>query len=252
MTTLKPTKLFSRVAILLATFLGSVACGLWLMGLNEKRMHQPVRARVFFWCAVLFCVSFFAFLMCVPENIQTAIPTSAFAAGQLGMMFGLYNATQKNRLATAVAEGRAKYVGIWQGLLCGLLSLALIFALLAGAAYFGAFPPFAGEHFRFGAFAHEVYYENVSETEAQEIAVALDELGHFDFFDFPIYFHINKIDDRLQITFPYEDKKILTSKEVQEYFKNLKESLRRDYNKDVDIILLYDGLTDSAFQKIES
>lgn len=250
MTTPKPIKLFSRAAIVLATFVGSLACGLWLMGLNEKRLHKPVQARVYFWSAVLFCASFFAFLVWVPENIQTAIPTSVFVAGQLGILYGLFNALQKKRLATEVAEGRARYAGLWQGLLCGILSMALILSLLVGAAYFGAFPPFAGEHFRFGAFAHEVYYENVSEAEAQELAVALDELGHFDFFDFSIYFQINRVDGRLQLTFPYEDQKILTSKEVQDYFKNLKESLARDYHKDVDIILFYDGLTDSAFQKI--
>lgn len=236
--------------MLLATFMGSLACGLWLMGLNEKRLQKPFQARVFFWSAILFCVSFFAFLMWVPEKIQTAIPSSVFLGGQLGLMVGLYNGMQKKRIAAAVHDGLAKHAGVWQAFLWGLVSLLLIAGLLITAAYFGAFPPFSGQHFRFGAFGHEVYYENISETEANELTAALDELGHFDFFDYPIYFQISKENDHLQITFPYEDKNILTSKEVEDYFKGLKESLKRDYHKDVDIILLYDGLTDSAFQKI--
>lgn len=245
-----PIKLFSRTSIIVATVLGTLASGLCLMGFNEMRLKRSTAARIYFWSAVLFCVSLFAFLMLVPERIQVVIPYSVHLMWQLGVVMGLYWGLQNQRIQTLLNEKRATFAGVWQAFLFGLSSVIVILACLLVAAYFGAFPPFPGHHFKFGAFEHEIYYDNVTEIEAEEIAVALDELGHFDFFNESIYFQINRVDNRLQITFPYDDEAVLTSKQLQDYFTELKTSLLRDYNIDVDIIILYDGLTDSAFLKV--
>lgn len=121
--------LFRISAIGLATVLGSVLAGGWLIAMNYAALGRPAQARKARWFSLLALIAVLALSMLVPEQV----PSAVFVVVQVLGTVHLARALQGEAIAARAASGRPMRSN-WLAAGISLVFLVLLLVLLVGAA----------------------------------------------------------------------------------------------------------------------
>ncbi len=122
-------KLYSLGAIVLATFLGSIPAGGWLVAMNYWRTKQSGHAWLTLLGAFVLTVVAFAIAFVLPENV----PSFAILMPQLAIAYFASKILQGELLARHIAAGGrfcSKWAAAGWGLLCAILLVSILFVVL--------------------------------------------------------------------------------------------------------------------------
>lgn len=131
--------LFRPSGVYIATFMGSMLAGGWVLAMNHDALGQPELARKARWGGAIGTIAIVALSLLLPEQI----PGIVYLMPQLfAASYWLKTTPQGDAIAARVAAGlpmRSNWAAAGIGLLAALALLAVVAAMIGVAIYgFGA------------------------------------------------------------------------------------------------------------------
>ena len=165
--------LYDQGAVVLATFLGSIAAGAAVLAINFHRLGKPILAWTTFGLGVIVSVAVTAVVMMLPDNF----PMMYCWIPQLIAMSLIAKANQGEAVTYHLAHGGAKG-SYWKAAGIGLIGLAVVGGALLG--YFFVQQSRLGTKLEYSK-VEEIYYSNqATEADARKLGDALKALEIFN------------------------------------------------------------------------
>jgi hypothetical protein len=164
-------KLYSPLAVGVATFIGSVLAGSWLLALNYRRLGKPREAIV---TILLGLATLFGMLV-----IGSAVSTDLSLGVSIGITLAMGKLTRsfQGQQLDAHAAAGGKLASVWNALGLSLISVVLI---MGGCFAYGfATTPTLGTKLAAGSKDAVFYSGTATEADAQALADALKKDGVF-------------------------------------------------------------------------
>lgn len=128
-------RLFRTTGIYLATFLGSMFAGGWLLAKNHEAMGESGLARKVRWGGAIGTVAIVGLSLLLPEQI----PGVAYLVPQfVAVNYWLKKTAQGDAIAARIAAGspmRSNWAAAGIGLLCGISTLAVVMLIVFAASF---------------------------------------------------------------------------------------------------------------------
>lgn len=131
----KDLKLYSQVAINLATFLGGPLAAGYLIRANYLSFNEPHKGRQALLIGIAATVVLFTTLFMIPEAIVDKIPIVVIPATYTVIIYFIVERIQGDRL-NQHQEAEGEFYSRWKAAGVGLLSLIILLIGIFGYSYF--------------------------------------------------------------------------------------------------------------------
>lgn len=216
-----------NVAAILA---GPIPPGI-LIYLNYKRLGKEQEALISLAVTLVFTISFFYFIMTLPEEITTRIPSFVYTLFYGVLVYTFFRFYMAEEIATALETdfARASNWAVFRVTVLGLLvNLVIIFWMASFQ------PPFPGEKLALGE--NEIYYEEpVTQLEAEKLGQQLYSYAYFND-ENPTIVHIKMVEGRYRVTLPI-DKAFWEDDETVNMLTGLKQDMQTDFGGPTDVVV---------------